>query len=417
MESNCDNEVIVIGAGPAGLLACFWLQKLNIPHALLEKESFPRPKSCADILTSKAIRRLNEVDPQFIPEMVATGMMKPINGTYLSAVDDARLKLKYKWLDDKEGVFSSCSIDRADLDNYLLNKVKTSSLTTVLTGVQVTSVERAEEYCTIHLKGRVPITSKMVIVSTGSNFNPFTQHKNYNIDDKHLALGIRAYYKGVEVDDNDFCHFYTDDHIMPGGFYVAPLQNGLYNVNMVIRKDIVKARKLDLKKEFEDFIITNEQVKDSFKNATRVSSYMGSSLALGTKKRSICGDRYLLAGDAAGLIDLISANGIPQAMLSGKLAALQVEKSLSRNNYSKNFLKQYETALFKAIKGDLSVGRVLNPLLSYKLVNNTVLKAVRIFSRSASKNSNLAELLYAKRPALLLFNPLFYLRLFTKKST
>ena len=31
----------------------------------------------------------------------------------------------------------------------------------------------------------------------------------------------------------------------------------------------------------------------------------------------------MLVGDAAGLIDLISANGIPQAMISGKLAALQ----------------------------------------------------------------------------------------------
>lgn len=102
---------------------------------------------------------------------------------------------------------------------------------------------------------------------------------------------------------------------MPGGFYMVPLQLNLYNVNLVVRNDVVK-KKLNLRTEFEKLIETNGYLKTSFKQATRVSSFLGSCLILGTKKRSNNGYQYMLFRACARLIDFISAKGIPQTMLS-----------------------------------------------------------------------------------------------------
>lgn len=414
MTQNNTQDVIVIGAGPAGLLACFWLQKLGIPHTLLEKESFPRDKCCADIITSKAIRRLNEVNKELIPEMLSSGILMPIRGTYFSSKAEHSMSLDYKWLDDVEDEYSCYSIEREKLDHFLLQKVEDNPLTTVRTNCEVSSVDITDNECNVKTTKDGTFTSKLIIVGTGSNFNPLFKRNRSGKSSKHFAVGVRAYYKDLEVTEN-YCHLYAVKDHMPAGFYIAPLADGIANVNMVIRKDVINNKGLDLKKEFERFIESDPVLKDKFDKASRISNFKGSTLALGTKKWPVCGDRYMLTGDAAGLIDLISANGIPQAMLSGKMAALQAQKCLVENNYSRQYIQQYERELFKAIKGDLSLGKILNPLLSYKAINNVLIKSLNFISASTAKNNRLNDLLfhllYHKRPLMLLVNPRFYYRL------
>lgn len=412
---NYDTDVIVIGAGPAGLSACFWLQKLSIPHILIEKETFPRPKSCADNLTSNAIRYLNHIDPDIVPDMSSKGLLRPIKGVYFSCRVKDRIQMNFKWLDDVEHEYSCYGVEREKMDDYLLKKLLQNSLTTLYTDTQVTTVDINDDRCSIKVKDGSVYASKMVIVATGSNYNPMAGHKPAAFGDKHIAVGVRAYYKGINV-ENDYCHFYTKKNIMPGGFYIAPLEDGMYNVNMVIRKDVVKKNKLDLKKEFESYINTDPELKSIFQHSERVSEFQGSSLLLGTKEKPVCGNRYMIAGDSAGLIDLITANGIPQAMLSGKMAALQAEKCIKANDFSHAFIHNYEKELYKSVKSYLVIGRFMNPLFNYKFVNNFVVNALGLFSKTASKNSALVDLLYKKRPLLLLFNPLFYYRVLKKNN-
>lgn len=402
------HNVVVIGGGPAGLMACFWLQKLGIPHVLVEKETYPRDKSCADILTSNAIRCMNEVDPNFIPELRGKGLLRPIYGTDLSTPNNHSLSLPFKYLDNVEGVPSCYSIPRADLDHFLYNKLMQNPLTTSLTGCAVTGVSLEQDCRVVHTRNQGDIQARMVLVATGSNYNPIV--KKATGSDKHVAVGIRAYYRGVDFKSNE-CELFLHEKLMPGGFYIAPMEDGLFNVNMVVRSDQVKKKKLNLRREFESLIETNELLRHRFRNATRVSEFAGSSLSLGTRSRSLSGERYLLLGDSAGLIDLISANGIPQAMLSGKLAAEQVKRSLEQQAFSASSLQQYDRILMERIKDDIAVGKTLNPILHSRTVHRLVLRILNFLTRTTSNNKTLVRLYYAPRPALLLFNPAFYLSL------
>src|SRR5881275_728508 len=56
-----DADVIVIGAGPSGSAAAYWLATAGVDVLLLEKTTFPREKVCGDGLTPRGTRALIEM--------------------------------------------------------------------------------------------------------------------------------------------------------------------------------------------------------------------------------------------------------------------------------------------------------------------------------------------------------------------
>ncbi len=53
-----DYQVIIIGAGPAGSMAGYFLAKSGFRVLILEKSSFPRRKVCAGGLTHRAYQQI-----------------------------------------------------------------------------------------------------------------------------------------------------------------------------------------------------------------------------------------------------------------------------------------------------------------------------------------------------------------------
>ena len=55
-------DVVIVGAGPAGSTAAYYLAKAGIDVTVLEKTSFPREKVCGDGLTPRAVGALQELE-------------------------------------------------------------------------------------------------------------------------------------------------------------------------------------------------------------------------------------------------------------------------------------------------------------------------------------------------------------------
>src|SRR5215469_17764451 len=56
-----DADAIVVGAGPAGSSAAYWLASAGLDVLLLEKATFPREKVCGDGLTPRGTRALVDI--------------------------------------------------------------------------------------------------------------------------------------------------------------------------------------------------------------------------------------------------------------------------------------------------------------------------------------------------------------------
>lgn len=54
-------EVLVVGGGPAGAAAGFWLAQLGHDVIVIERKKFPREKTCGDGLTPRAVKELGDM--------------------------------------------------------------------------------------------------------------------------------------------------------------------------------------------------------------------------------------------------------------------------------------------------------------------------------------------------------------------
>ncbi len=54
-------DLLAIGAGPAGAAAAYWAAKRGADVVAVEKQTFPREKTCGDGLTPRAIKELTDM--------------------------------------------------------------------------------------------------------------------------------------------------------------------------------------------------------------------------------------------------------------------------------------------------------------------------------------------------------------------
>ena len=103
---------MVIGGGPAGSSAAYWLARSGHQVTLVEKKEFPRNKTCGDGLTPRAIRQLLDMGFDFdVPEF------HTITGLRSYAGDE--LMLEMDWPDHSRFPNWGASPRRRDLDQQV----------------------------------------------------------------------------------------------------------------------------------------------------------------------------------------------------------------------------------------------------------------------------------------------------------
>lgn len=211
-----ESEITIIGAGLAGLTASLWLVKNNVPHVILDSKSSPREKACGDIITSKAIRRLNEIGPDLIQDMKSQGILLPIEGNIIYPPNHQSITLNFNNLDGIAGVPSCYSVKRHLLDSYLMNRIQESESAEVFTNSMVEKIERHEDHFIVQTRANKVIKTKLAIIATGSNSNLTNQLSPIKKASMDFAVGIRGYFKNVDTTAG-FGEIILDNALMPGG--------------------------------------------------------------------------------------------------------------------------------------------------------------------------------------------------------
>lgn len=371
--------VVIVGAGPAGISTALFLAKKGIRTILIEKETFPRDKICGDGLSGWVISMMRRIDPELVTKLQSLPDQLPSFGVRFFAPSMQSIALPYrnkKYPDDPPGHV----IRRIDFDRLLMEEVRKYPLIEVLQGVTVANLEYTEDGITLtDNSGKLRISASMCVIASGATSKIARSVGHVKRDDKHQATGIRQYYTGITgCHEGNFVDFYFLNEFLPGYLWVFPLPDGRANVGAGIRTDILKKRKLTLKSVVEHALKHNPHLAERFKDAQPVSGVSAWNLPLGSKKISLSGNRFLLTGDAASLIDPFTGEGVGNALWSGFAAAEHIEKAIQANRFDAAFNKKYDRFVYHKLWKELRLSTWIQRLINYPRLFNWVMNKVTV---------------------------------------
>ena len=129
---------------------------------------------------------------------------------------------------------------------------------------------------------------------------------------------------------------------------------------------------------------------------------------MGSIHRKNYGDGYMLLGDAAGLVDPFTGEGIGNAMVAAKYAISIVKKAKDKGDYSKNVLSEYDQLLWGEIGKELRTSTKLQSLSRSSFLLNFVINRA---SRNQEVQDIISGMLSKEIPKDELSSPLFYFKI------
>ncbi len=335
-SSNADFDVIIVGAGPAGGMCAYELSKNQISVLVIEKERLPRYKTCAGGLTKKAY----EILPRDFLNLVE-------NETYR-----VNLTLNHEWGFSKMTSFPIVKMVMRDKLDYFLVKKAEHFGARILDKTVIKSIAESSE-C-IHVSTEVGDFKSNLIVGadgiTGCVARSLELRRRPTsgiaiegeVTPRHNLSQLKEFNGSLHLDFN----------VIPKGYgWVFPkkehLSVGLFTTLPELR---------DLKRHFTSYLN-----RKGLANGYQTESLKGHQIPIGGKKPEILNSkRGILIGDAAGLADPITGEGIYFALRSGQIAA----KVISNFIYNPNMaLDEYTKKVNSEIVEDFRYAGYLSTVL------------------------------------------------------
>ncbi len=349
-------DIIVSGAGPAGAACVLALQHAGLKVAWVDKSNFPRDKVCGDAIPSTVQRVLHKINPKLKENFINRFDKKfTVDGCRLIAPDFSHFDLTF--------VNKGHAAKRIDFDNYLfaLACEKNKNVKT-FTGSGIEKLTVSSDAVTATLKNGENLCAKIVIGCDGAHSVVAKQLAQASTDKKNYIAAVRAYYHNIAGLEHNMLEIHFIKEYMPGYFWIFPLNNNTANVGFGMVSKYVSKHKIDLRKSLTEIIQQIKPIRERFGNATAVNEIAGFGLPCGGKRNKISGNRFLLCGDAASLINPATGEGIGNAMLSGQLAAQHTLKCFDKNNFEASFNKSYDNAVYKKLLPDLRIQKLLQTI-------------------------------------------------------
>jgi geranylgeranyl reductase family protein len=340
-----DADVIITGAGPAGAIAAYQLAKQGISTVILEKETFPRYKVCGGGLTHKILSEI----PFPVEEVIETSL------------HTVRFSHKFRH------TFSRTSSDpliyctmRDHLDSFLLNKA-TEAGARILFEEQVTGIELNNNMVEVITK-KGKYCARLVIGAEGA---ARTVARLMDLSE-NISMGL-AWEAEIMADPGDIKKYsqtaFLDWGTFPGGYgWVFPKKDHF---------SIGVGGPASLASQMMDYY-------DRFTRSTGIRLLETKSLRswpipVRTRYSQFHKDRVLITGDAAGLTNPLTGEGIYYAVKSARIAAATCADFLNGKLSSlDSYSEQINSELMKELVEANSIKYLFNavPLKIHELVRD-----------------------------------------------
>ncbi|WP_460503183.1 geranylgeranyl reductase family protein [Hymenobacter agri] len=407
------HDICILGAGPGGATAALHLANAGQPCLLFDRAAFPRDKTCGDALSGKVINELKRIEPGLHAKLAATPIQIPSWGIDFIAPNGRKLSIPFKPKFDKTRDATAGHVaKRIDFDNFLVEEVRQRPEIDFRENVDVARTERLPNggWQLFDKASQEIATCRLLLVANGAQSEFARKVAGHALEPDHHCAGLRTYYDGVSgLSPDNFIELHFIKDFLPGYLWVFPLPNGQANVGVGMLSKTVADKKVNLRQRLDEILTTHPDLAPRFAHATRLGSVKGFGLPLGSKRRALSGADYFLLGDAGSLIDPFSGEGISHAMVSGRHAATWAIEAVKKGDFSPEFLKNYDKAVYNRLGQELRLSRVMQRLLNFPSLFNIVAnRAVRNPTLAATLSMMFMDLDLREQ----LRKPSFYFKLF-----
>jgi len=141
----------------------------------------------------------------------------------------------------------------------------------------------------------------------------------------------------------------------------------------------IERKKMSLKKDFLALTGQHPVLEPVFRKAVQAAPVMGHPLPYSEFRYPLSGNRYLLVGDAAGVVNPLTGEGVGNALHTGLLAAGHIAECSSAGDYRADRNKLYDRLVKKRISGGLTLGKRMQKLASHEKTVNLLFHVAASF--------------------------------------
>lgn len=372
-----DAEVIIVGGGPAGSSAAYFLSRRGVRVLLLDRAHFPRDKPCSEYMSPQASRilagmnALDAIEDAGAAHLAGMRVHAPngavIHGEFVASHG-------YRGYSDR-----GLAVRRTVLDAILLDRAREAGAS-VEEGTRVTDVVR-------NSRGRV------TGVVTAGTAGPRERRASLVVgaDGLRSVIGRRlglirpsgwprrialvTHYTGVDGITN-----FGEMHVDRGGYCgLANVGRGLTNVAVVVPVSRAAEVAIDRTEFLESWVAERPGIASFFSHASRVGPVRATG-PFATRARRGWAPGAALVGDAADFFDPFTGEGIYTALRGGEMLADFATESVRARRHAEadSALRAYDSARLAEFSGKWRVERLVGAAVAFPAVIN---RAATVLSR------------------------------------
>jgi flavin-dependent dehydrogenase len=380
-------DVAIVGGGPAGSTIADYLAKAGMKCGVFEPELFPRPHVGESLVpaTTRALR-----DIGFLDQMDQVGFVRKFGAVWTSDTTPTAYQHGFEGADfdghadirfeerEQPGVNQNHTwhVDRGKFDLLLLQHAQKLGAA-VYEGVKISGVDFSDPTAprvnfTLGSKP-LSVSAKVVVDASGRQTLLGNQLKLKKNDAVFNQYALHIWFDGYDrmaMAKTKSLESYIYIHFLPltnSWIWQIPITETVTSIGVVTqRKNFEKSRE-SRENFFWNCVKSRPEVYEALKKSTQMRPFKEEAdYSYGMSE--ICGDGFVMVGDAARFVDPIFSSGVSIAMTSAKLASQAILTAAEKGDFRKDAFETFRSTMRCGINNwyeFISVYYRLNVLFTY----------------------------------------------------